>query len=351
MNKKVRILVFIIIMSLSLSACSSQAKPEDTVGEFIEAMKNFDLELMQSKINPNNLDEEEEIFDLNEEDNLFEKDIIEYIESNAKKITYEINESEVDGEKAVVDVDVKYVDGAPLFQATFMQYLEKVFGLAFTQGELTDEENAEIFINAMEEQKEIVEETFSEKSLKFECVKIDDEWYIDDLSDEMLDVATSNFLSVAEGIGDSFDEPDTSFEETEEEANIIEKNIGDEVTLATIKFKVNGVEEVSETESTFGSTSAKEDAKFVLIDIDVTNITNSEFDLPDAFILTDNQGREFSTYSDSIGGVDNYIEYRNLSPSIKENGYLMYELPEDASNYSIVIAKAETNDVYEVILK
>lgn len=264
MNKKVSIIVFIVIMSLTLSACSSQAKPEDTVAELFKAMKNFDLELMRTKINPNSIDEDDQVFDFNEEDDVFVEYLIEYVKSNADKISYEIKESEINEDKAVVDVDVKYIDGAPLFRATFTQYMQEVFALAFIQDDLTDEENAEIFINAMEEQKEKAEEAFTEKTLKVECIKIDDQWYIEDASDELLDVAMSNFLSVAERLDDSFDEPDIGADEMEEDVNIIEKGIGDEVTLATLKFKINKVEELSTLESQYGDiVSAKEDAKFV----------------------------------------------------------------------------------------
>src|SRR5699024_2501075 len=130
-----------------------------------------------------------------EDQDALEVYFLDYIKSNAKKITYEIKESKIDGDNATVAVDFKYVNGGPLLKATFGEYMKEAFASAFTGKELTDEENSEIFISAMEAQSEKMEETFTEKTLNIECVKIEDNWYIDDPSDELLDVIMSGILS------------------------------------------------------------------------------------------------------------------------------------------------------------
>lgn len=135
-----------------------------------------------------------------------------------------------------------------------------------------------------------------------------------------------------------------------EEAILIEKSIGDEITLATMKFKVSGVEEAQTVSQSFGSPNvAKEGAKFVIIKLSLTNITTSEFDFdPDGLMLIDNQKREFSHYH---GMLDNNIDLRTLPPSITENGILVYEVAADATSYSLVIGKAGTKELYKVSLK
>lgn len=39
------------------------------------------------------------------------------------------------------------------------------------------------------------------------------------------------------------------------------------------------------------------------------------------------------------------------SPNIKETGDWLYELPEDATSYSLVVAKKDTNEIYMIKLK
>lgn len=362
MGKKMSLIIITIAMLMAISGCSAQKKPDAMVSEFIGDMKNFNLEEMASKVNPEDESGREEVTSLfEEEEDEFQKYFLDYMKSNAKKITYEIKESEIDGDSAVVSVKFKYIDGGPLFKATISEYITEAFSLIFSGKEMTDEENSEMFISIMEEQSEIIEDAFVEKTLDIKCINVDDDWYIDEPSEELLDVFMSNALSVAQEFEDSFDsssyegndEPTTNMEQAKvDDMDIIEKGIGDEITFQTIKIKVNTVEETKTLNPTYGSQiSAKEGAKFVLVGLDITNITKSEFSMEPNLILVDNQDREFSTYSDSIGSIDGYMDYRNLSPSIKESGYFIYELPEDATNYFMVVLKGGTNELYKIILK
>lgn len=134
---------------------------------------------------------------------------------------------------------------------------------------------------------------------------------------------------------------------------VIEKGVGDEVELATIKFKVNKVEEKQVLTKSWGDpTLAKENAKFVVVDMNITNITKTSMTFPDeAFVLIDNQERQYEIYSNTIGSIDNYLNMRTLAPSIMESGVIVFEIPQDATSYSITIAKAETNEAYKVILR
>jgi len=136
--------------------------------------------------------------------------------------------------------------------------------------------------------------------------------------------------------------------------NIIEKKVGDEVELATIKFKVNSVEEKQVLSTKYGTPRvAKENTKFVVISMDITNITNGTFTFypDDVFRLIDNKEREFLEYEHTIGSVDNYWDGRRLSPFIKQSGVLVYETPKDSTSYSLVIGKAGTNEIYKVLLE
>ncbi|PJE67834.1 hypothetical protein COU95_00330 [Candidatus Shapirobacteria bacterium CG10_big_fil_rev_8_21_14_0_10_40_9] len=143
-------------------------------------------------------------------------------------------------------------------------------------------------------------------------------------------------------------------QENKPEEIIIEKQIGNEVVLATLKLKVNSAKEQQTISAQYGSAKeAKEETKFVVIDMDLTNITDAGFDFfpDDGFRLIDDQGRKFETYRDTIGNIENYLNVRKLSPSITERGVLVYEIPSDAGHYSLTVGKQGTNETYKIILK
>lgn len=138
----------------------------------------------------------------------------------------------------------------------------------------------------------------------------------------------------------------------EEDMRLVPKSIGDEIELATIKVKVTGSDEQNTISSSYSQPKvAKEGTTFVVVKAEVTNTTNSSFSLPADFLLIDDKGREFGTYRDAIGSIDDYLDYRELSPSVKETGVYVYEVPKDATSYSIAFAKAGSKDVYQVKLK
>lgn len=152
-------------------------------------------------------------------------------------------------------------------------------------------------------------------------------------------------------ISEVFTDETHEIQQTQQQT-IIERNIGDEIELATIKFKVNSVEERQILSPKYGrSAVANEDAKFVVINMDITNITNAGFTFFPGFWLIDNQDRTFTTYEDTIWSVDNYLNVRELAPSIKENGVLVYEIPKDATSYNLAVSKAGTNEIYSILLK
>lgn len=141
-----------------------------------------------------------------------------------------------------------------------------------------------------------------------------------------------------------------SAEEPKDEI-IIEKSIGEEVELATMKFKVVSSEEKQVIKKSYGETRADENTKFVVISMTVTNTTNEGFTFEeDDFALIDDKGRKFDAFG-SIGSVDNYLDMRSLQPSIAELGMVIYKVPNDVSGYGIQIGKKDTNELYLVKLK
>lgn len=363
MKKKIVSIVLLSVMAMVLAGCGGP-KPEDAVSNYLSAAKLIDAKTMAIYILPSNeVDiQDTEALAGNGEDDQYIKYFTEYMTTNAKKMTYSIAGTEVTGNKAIVTVDCKYIDGGPLLKATIGEAFMKVFGMAFTGVEQTEEETNQMFLGIMKEQSEIIGETYKEATVKIDCVKQDGKWYISKVNDDLEDVVTMGFTFAGKDLENSFGDTSDSTQDSqstvmeqakENNMELIEKKIGDDITLATIKLKVNKAEEKNTLKAEYSEpTVAKEGAKFIVANIDITNITNQEFAFyTDDIIVVDNKGREYTPYDDTMWAIDDYIDSRNLSPAIKESGSLVYELPTDSTGYYLVIGKAGTNELYKIILK
>lgn len=64
---------------------------------------------------------------------------------------------------------------------------------------------------------------------------------------------------------------------------VINKTIGDMIELATLNFKVNKIEEAATLQAKYSQpVVARENTKFVVMDVDVTNTTKTPFSHRDA---------------------------------------------------------------------
>ena len=135
--------------------------------------------------------------------------------------------------------------------------------------------------------------------------------------------------------------------------NAINKNIGEEVGLATFKFKVNSSVEENIIQSKYGSPKvADEGAKFIILDISVTNITKSPFDFyTDGMNLVDDNGTQYYPYNDTIGNIDNYIDMQEISPNISKTGKMVYMIPKTIESYSFIVRKGGTNEMFKIKVK
>ena len=208
--------IVVSALSIALLAGCSGAKPESTVEAFFAAGQKFDPEAMAATILSTNEQEVAETEELLLDDT--NDYLVEYFKANAEKMTYEVTKSEVDGDKAVVTVNAKYVDGAPMMKATVGSVFTKMFPLAFSGTELTEEETNQMFVDTMKEQAEIVPETFTETTLKIDLVKEDNEWYITEVTDEMMDVVMSGFMSLSTELDSAFGESESMDETSTEES-------------------------------------------------------------------------------------------------------------------------------------
>jgi hypothetical protein len=143
---------------------------------------------------------------------------------------------------------------------------------------------------------------------------------------------------------------ETTTEQTNEIAEkkeVQEIEIGDHAAVADITFQINAFEETETIVSKYSSPmNARENTKFLIVDITCTNEGKADITFfPDnIFRIIDNKEREYSTYENSIGNIDNYLNVRKLAPGIQERGFLVYELPMNAEKYIFLAA-----DIYNGI--
>ncbi|MGI5902531.1 MAG: hypothetical protein ACOX7U_08790 [Desulfitobacteriia bacterium] len=98
-----------------------------------------------------------------------------------------------------------YVDGTPFFKATVNEVLAKAASKDVLDRAAAEEEMALIFREEMDKQKEKFEELFVDKVIDINFIFEGKEWYIDNPSEELLDVFTSNFISASSEIAKTID--------------------------------------------------------------------------------------------------------------------------------------------------
>jgi hypothetical protein len=136
--------------------------------------------------------------------------------------------------------------------------------------------------------------------------------------------------------------------------HIINAKLGDDIKFQVFEIKFISLKEQNTiSETTLGSfKTADSGAKFVVVDMAVTNLTNSTVAYPSSGIpLFDSKGRQYNEYTYTIGNIDNYLDGQSLTPSVAKDGVVVYEVPTDATGYYFEIAKGGTNDTYKVSLQ
>lgn len=132
---------------------------------------------------------------------------------------------------------------------------------------------------------------------------------------------------------------------------IIEKQVGDEIELATIKFKVDSSTEDKMIQQSYGTPIvADEGAKFLFIQVTVTNTTKAPFYFNSSDLqLMDDKGTKYNPY-DKYYSADNKID-QDISPNIPKQGMMVYQIPNGVIKYSLLIGKAGTNIFYKIKIK
>lgn len=209
--KKVLCLMLSIIFSINFVACKSAPKPDDTVNGYFEAGKSLDTSKMNSFVNPKNVKSESSSSETssNSKEADLQKYCMDYLKKNAKKLTYSIKNVDTKDDTAVVTVECKYVDGSPILREAISEYAAKAIKEAFS-GSANSEDPEKEISQILTDKMKTTTETYTDKTIKINCIKTNDKWYIDKVNNDLEDVFVSGFISAMSEISKSFSNFDPS---------------------------------------------------------------------------------------------------------------------------------------------
>ena len=140
-----------------------------------------------------------------------------------------------------------------------------------------------------------------------------------------------------------------------EKPKLQQLKIGEEGRVSGITFKVNSSKETSTLTSKYSNPVASpEGTKFVIVELTLTNEGGSDvtFFPDDNFRIVDAEvNRQYTTDSDNLTNVDNYLAVRKLAPGIPETGVIVYKVPKDLDKYTIFAVDVAKDEISFVGLK
>lgn len=274
------------MLMVSLTACQSTASPGSTVNGYFEAAKSTDSAKANTFVNPKNVSSEDSSSaslsgDQEETDIL--NSITDYISSNNKKVTYNIKNEDIKGNSATVTVDCKFVDASAILKDAMADYVAQAFAKAFTSSQSTDDSAKEI-TKLINDKVKTAKEAFIEKTIKVNCVKINEKWYIDKEDDDLKNVFDSNLLSAGKDISSSFGNSDSSSSPESPQASSESVSMFKDNVLTTEDYKL----EITKYKVIAPGEKGNDYGKKPVIAFwyKVTNISGKELEPDDAWIST-----------------------------------------------------------------
>lgn len=133
---------------------------------------------------------------------------------------------------------------------------------------------------------------------------------------------------------------------------VIDQVVGDEITLATMKLKINKVEKRQTLSKGYGTPEvAQAGTVYLVLDMTVTNAVDAPFTFDsDGLLVMDSEDKQYTAANDVLFSVDDYLEFRDLAPGIPQTGKIVFQVPEKSQDLSFIVGKGGTNDVYKIKL-
>lgn len=214
MKKKcISLLLLIVLLTLSTGSVHQQeSSPEMAVERFFQAFKALDFDLMADEIDPKEVELSltmQNMFDTKEQ-NVYSAKLLEYFKNNTVKMQYVIQDAVVRGDRAIVTVDLKIVDGDPAVRSVYRQFTLKMYSAMMNNERYTEQEAAELFSEIVDEVKAEDTEDFINRTLDIQCINVEGEWYISQLDQEHLSVIGTSFSETVREIERIFGEDEGS---------------------------------------------------------------------------------------------------------------------------------------------
>lgn len=346
--------IMVGLLLVALVGCGAVAKPESMVSKYCDALKAFDMEsaatcFASGDANIENPYTEEAA----ESQDIFTEQALEYLKKRAQEMTYTVGESAIDGDSAVVPVTFTYVDASPVISSAFGEYISQAFALAL--GGADETTLGSLFGTIFMEKTESVSTGTATATVEFECIKDGKEWKLQDLSEdtkyEIGNIITCNLLKSLEAFNNNFNGEGLDDSAAEETEDLVWSDVpaGQTLELATVKMAITGCAETDKlTHKYLDPDVAAEGTKFVVLTVELENITKSTLDFSNDICLYDSQDREYQPYSDALLYFDETFTWAELAPNIKTTGTFVYHVPADAADYYLVTAKSGTNEAYRL---
>ena len=222
MKKKLLLPVLAILSVLMLVACGGKSGPEQTIDSLMTDYKDLKFQELEKYVDKGVSGEVDEIIDFEEFSGIdFSKvEKFDDLKANFKKLTkkvkYDVTNVEEDGTTATADIKFTYADAGEPLARSFGDYIGRMFGLAFSGQEMTEEElelkAAEIMVDIVSDNLDGYEVTTKEVQGKIELAEKEGEWVITDIDEEIMNALTFGLIEVLDDFDPFGMEGSTDFE-------------------------------------------------------------------------------------------------------------------------------------------
>lgn len=196
---KTRNLIWILLACLLLvfmTGCAKEPSPADTVTQFSDAIKAFDLQKMNDYI-----EGEEAVTSLDLENNETIGGLMNQLKTWSKDLQYKIVSAEEKGDTATVIVEYTHTDASAVTEDAMTDYFTQALAMAFSGA--SDEDMTELLAKLLTEKAETSEIGTKQTTVVYPLKKIDGKWLIEEIPDDALHVITSDLLRPMLAMGDA----------------------------------------------------------------------------------------------------------------------------------------------------
>ena len=368
--KKIISIILTAVLCIGLAACGSGSKPEDTVTQFCQAMQKLDFAGMRSLCQGEGGEELEDLFDSQTD---IEAQLLGYMRECAGDIKFTVNKASLTGNSASVPVDFDFVDTTRTISAVMDEYVDALWGRFMENEDLSEDEALEIFSQALENNKNSVENDRKQISTTISLTKEGGKWLISELPDAVgvvltsnIDEAVSSYMSDAENTGSGYGEDtDYDYEGWDSDwtddwldyeafagfGDLAEERaaLGTAIDLTDYRITFRSCRETDKLENSEASYEAEDGTKFVIYDFTVENTGAGTINFSnDLLCLYDTDGNVHYEFYDDYLFCENYLWYTDIEPGESAPSTIVFYIDGSisADNYFIGL---ETDDaVYEV---